>query len=134
MISLLAKYPWTRTDLYTLKERNFVFKAAVSQIRALAENFRHKGSRPPLDFILLNDLFTAALKCPGFSERQRADIVDASNGLVEIREYVPQLAKRWPFEAIGVRNGSVPEMEGVSRLDIEIPTSYSYLHGQSAVH
>ena len=118
MISLMAKYPWSRTQLYTLSERNRIFKTVHDQLGALVEHLRRRGSQAPLDFTLLNDLLDAGLKCPGFSERQKAELVHVSEGLIGIKEFLTPFAAEWPFEAIGASGG----MENVGQIAVR------YLH------
>lgn len=100
MISLMTKYPWSSTSLYTLSERNRIFKTTVDQVSALVEHLKRHGSTAPLDLSLLHELLHAGLKCDGFSERQRAQLIDASEGLVTVKVYVTPLAVEWPFEAL----------------------------------
>lgn len=116
MISLMAKYPWYHTEMYTLGERNRIFKTVTDQIGALVQHLHKHGSSAPLDLPLLNDLLVAGLKCPGFSESQRAALIDATEGLIFVKEYVTPVAKEWPFEAISTRDGAKVDVILASRI------------------
>lgn len=54
---------------------------------------------------LLEELLTACLECPAFSERQRAACIDAVQGFIVPSVYVTPLAPYWPFETICRREG-----------------------------
>ena len=103
MISIINKFPWWHTDLYRLSERNAIFDAARDMITVLhSVIWENKPDTPPtLSLQLLEELLAVALSCPAFSERQRWDLLLASNGMVGQPRWVsPYLAASWPFETL----------------------------------
>ncbi|KAL9059380.1 MAG: hypothetical protein Q9162_001249 [Coniocarpon cinnabarinum] len=102
MISIINKFPWWRTDLYTVQERNNIYDSAVNMIETLANLIHaHKVTKPALlSLELLEELLTVALCCPGFSENQRNAIQVASREMVGQPRWVSDLASHWPFETL----------------------------------
>ena len=79
MISLLHKYPWYAVNHVTLGERRSIFDLTLGLITALVADLRRRPNKHgPLETTpgLLQELTVAALTCVGFSERQKAAIVN----------------------------------------------------------
>lgn len=120
MITVLYKYPWYAVDLVTVRERRSIFDTAASLIRTLCEHLRRSdGKFKPLDPTpaLLQELISAALYCPGFSEKQKAHLsgIAKNNGFASMADgrsvnIAPggnhPLAPHWPFSALSFLPGT----------------------------
>ncbi|KAK5556027.1 hypothetical protein LTR46_005873 [Exophiala xenobiotica] len=102
-ISTLYKFPWYATGLYTLQQRDILFKTYTRQLEILiikvdpgsAGTSREVG----LDNKLLMDFLFAGMNCAGFSERQKAIVADASLRVGPgIR--ISLHARNWPFQTL----------------------------------
>lgn len=113
MISLMFKYPWNYTGLYTLGERNRIFKCVLDQITALTSVIHSRGPDGFLTIGLLQELVTMGLKCAGFSDRQRASLIDASQGIVKVEAFVTPFAKEWVGEVISIKQSASHDMVAV---------------------
>ena len=110
MISLLHKYPWSSHHLYTLAERNIIFKTTLNLLSELSSHLLRHPEFPPakpehhvLTPQLLQELLLAGLSVPAFSEKQRAQLIDSVKGLVVAPVYVNGLAPVWPFEVLRMK-------------------------------
>lgn len=112
MISTIAKYPWHAIDNVTLGDRLLLYNAVRSQIRALATCIRRNASPMMLTPILLQELVVTTLSCPGFSEQQKAYIVEdlhasgfghmsKGQGLIGTLGGTLRYSSVWPFEVLG---------------------------------
>ncbi len=99
---------------YTLGERDTIFKATRDSVRALTDQLTRGVAQPPLTLQLLQELVHAGLEAPGFSETQRAQIIDAAGGLVGIPVYVTPIAGIWPFEVLQRKDDVSEELVQVS--------------------
>nr|POF05949.1 hypothetical protein CFP56_53336 [Quercus suber] len=80
MISTIHKYPWFAHEFILLSQRCEIFDAAYACTRAILALVRHTQhvraddpTRPTL--ALLQELVVAILTCPGFSEKQKHQVV-----------------------------------------------------------
>ena len=91
---------------YTIATRNQLFAATRDQLHHLLAALR-RGGVSKLNMELVVELMTAGLNAPGFSERQRWELMQAAeyHG-PEIR--LSPLAEWWPWEALG-RKANMPE-------------------------
>ncbi|KIV85137.1 hypothetical protein PV11_00871 [Exophiala sideris] len=101
-ISTLYKFPWYTPDLYTLDQRDLLFKTYMRQLEILTVKV-DPGSPIPrevgLDNKLLMDFLFAGMNCTGFSERQKATIAEASRR-VGPGMLVSGHARNWPFQTL----------------------------------
>lgn len=80
-----------------------IFTATLKLVRALVPQIdpnAHPYASGPFTIALITEFVHVALSTPGFSERQRAEIIDAASGLILPPVYVTQLAPEWPFEVL----------------------------------
>lgn len=114
IISLMNKYPWAFTRFYTIGERFLVFDTAHRMLSQLCrEIFGGREPSSSLTSQLLQELLTAGLKCSGFSESQKAELIDATEYRVKVEVYVPGIARIWPFEALCFRPGASEQLLAV---------------------
>jgi hypothetical protein len=127
LISLVAKFPWSSVDNYTLATRTQIFQATRQMLHILSINIRksyiapvtafsslsmHGGGQPShggmplLTEQLLKDLLMAGLNAPGFSEKQRWELFEMTD-YAKRQFRVSPLLQHWPFEALGRK----PHME-----------------------
>ena len=109
MISLILKYPWWRSDLYTLSERDQIYRATREMTRTLS-NMLYHGRVQRIDEAkvtpqLLEQLLTVGLSCPAFTEQQRHELYIATQGMVGTPRFVSaEFSPHWPFTALGRRD------------------------------
>ncbi|KAG9790382.1 hypothetical protein KCU88_g1295, partial [Aureobasidium melanogenum] len=114
-ISTLYKFPWSTTSMYTMNQRDILFKTYARQLEILAykvERETHLGAdrEVGLDVKLLMDFLFAGMNCPGFSERQKAAIADCSRQVGP--GFGPSVhARNWPFQALGPHPITLPDQE-----------------------
>ncbi|KIW12465.1 hypothetical protein PV08_09742 [Exophiala spinifera] len=101
-ISTLYKFPWYAVELYTLEQRDTLFKTYTRQLEILILKV-DPGTQIPrevgLDNKLLMDFLFAGMNCAGFSERQKATIADASLR-VGPGMRISIHARNWPFQTL----------------------------------
>ncbi|OXV11987.1 hypothetical protein Egran_00251 [Elaphomyces granulatus] len=100
-ISTLDKFPWYATALYTVQDRNVIFKSVNRQVTALVGKIR-KTKTVGLDQKLLKDLLQAAYRCPAFNDRQKFTLALNSQDQNEISKF-PDVARYWPFDTLVMR-------------------------------
>ncbi|KAM3415749.1 hypothetical protein BST61_g9260 [Cercospora zeina] len=118
MITLLYKYPWYAIEEITIAERRAIYDSCISLIKNLITTLRRsnlqRSSNQPTPG-LLQELTTAALVCPGFTEKQKASIIAAViqggfKGVAGGRDLNVKLgghhefSASWPFSALGIPN------------------------------
>lgn len=108
--------------MYTVQDRNKIFEATIRQIELLVNRYHHKGFEHVFNAKLMSSLVDAGLRAPGFSEQQRAQIIDATQGLVAINTFVTPLAVWWPFQTLRCRDYVSQE-----RVDVSISRSPHYI-------
>jgi hypothetical protein len=132
LITIMHKYPWYAPKYIPVHERDRIYdcvlKLMSNLVRAIKES---NGQYGPFDLSppLLQEMVTAALVCPGFSEAQKAKIVGylqldgfgemASGAYTHV--YLGgnhALAPFWPFAALSVIPGADIELVKVSCLCI----------------
>lgn len=116
MITLLYKYPWCAIDEITIAERRAIYDSCMSLIKNLIttlrrSNLQHSSNQPTPG--VLQELTTAALVCPGFTEKQKASVIAAVvqggfKGMAGGRDLNVKLgghhafSASWPFSALGI--------------------------------
>lgn len=120
MITTLYKYPWYAVQYISVKERRAIYDCVTSLLRILIEQLRRSNGRyNPLEpsVATLQELAVAALTCPGFSEKQKATIIQQliSHGYKEIAMGHgigvrlgghQEFSIFWPFASLGVIPGT----------------------------
>ncbi|KAI5371205.1 putative nucleotide-binding alpha-beta plait domain superfamily [Septoria linicola] len=116
MITLLHKYPWHCVEEITIGERRAIFDCAIGLIKTLIIDIRRANNKfSPLHPTpaLLQELGSAALVCPGFTEKQKASIVNVLiqggfKSMADGRDLSIKLGGQhpysawWPFSALGM--------------------------------
>ncbi|KAI1617575.1 hypothetical protein EDD36DRAFT_6348 [Exophiala viscosa] len=112
-ISTLYKFPWYTPDLYTLAQRDLLFKTYMRQLEILIVKV-DPGSPIPrevgLDNKLLMDFLFAGMNCTGFSERQKATITEASRRVGPGMQ-VSRHARNWPFQTLSTDNTMLSDQD-----------------------
>ncbi|EAS30381.3 uncharacterized protein CIMG_05860 [Coccidioides immitis RS] len=98
LISTLYKFPWHATTLYSVEDRNALHFACFSQLQTLAARASEKRTLG-LDSRLLLDLLNAGLRCPTFTECQKAALYSAANDQTSYKA-TPETTKFWPFDTL----------------------------------
>lgn len=98
MISILVKYPWERTDVITINERDSIYTALFHMIEALVTRHIPLQREMSLGPFLLEELVLLGHTCPGFTDRQRARIADVAYPTLGMPPTpLTVLAGEWPF-------------------------------------
>ena len=109
MMATVRKFPWA-SHYYTVGERNRLFAAYLKMLRALVMKVYDRryinanGQTIGLGVPLARAFVTAGLRCPGFSERQKAAIGRIVNSATEEQLGLSEFCAFWPFHCIGVPN------------------------------
>ncbi len=101
-IANLYKFPWYATGLYTLQQRDVLFKTYTRQLEILILKVDPGSAisrEVGLDNKLLMDFLFAGMNCAGFSERQKATVADASLR-VGPGMRISVHARNWPFQTL----------------------------------
>ncbi|EME48599.1 hypothetical protein DOTSEDRAFT_49044 [Dothistroma septosporum NZE10] len=120
MITTLQKYPWYAVEHVTIRERRAIYDCTTTLVRILIENLRRANNRySPLEPTpaLLQELVVAALTCPGFSEKQKSNIVAQlhQNGFKSMADGHGinvrlggnhELSTTWPFATLSIVPGT----------------------------
>ncbi|KAI0384540.1 hypothetical protein F5Y04DRAFT_293370 [Hypomontagnella monticulosa] len=122
MISTLKKFPWFMTELVTIKQRHYIYNAALKMIGFLKETIdraanparsnRDRDRAPNADRLtvqLFNRLIAAAMSCPGFTVNQKDNIAYLAymdeGGMRSFNQ--PRMADSWRHQyALGVKPGA----------------------------
>jgi hypothetical protein len=86
MISTLHKFPWHMSQYITLDNRKRLYDTTVVCIRTLIAFLYQKArfkilDQPQMTTELVAELVVVALGCPGFSEQQKASLVQVLNNM-----------------------------------------------------
>ncbi|KAL9625621.1 MAG: hypothetical protein Q9160_000334 [Pyrenula sp. 1 TL-2023] len=121
MITSLFKFPWHATGLYTLGDRNALFRTYCQQLAVLLKKVTQQQI-VNLDPKLLNDFVHAGLLCAGFSPRQKAFILSSCALYGQNQWPLCYTAEVWPFDISGWDKGTDLNFiqQCVSRFDIGI--------------
>ena len=90
-------------DYYTLGTREQVFNTARDMLRHLVY-FLRRGGLSNVNHNLLFEYMITGLNAPGFSERQRWELVQVAEHTGQSIRISP-LSQWWPWEALGRRPG-----------------------------
>lgn len=93
-----SKFPWHATELYSIKDRNLLFKTYMSQLYVLVRKVECENI-VGLDHKLFRDFLLAGLNCPAFTERFKYEIIVAS-GRGGASIHVSNLTCFWPFDTV----------------------------------
>ncbi|KAJ5731606.1 uncharacterized protein N7483_006114 [Penicillium malachiteum] len=103
LLSAVSKYPWHRTELYTVRERNNIFET----MRFMLELLIYKISRPQqeigLDMALVGDIIDVGLRCPAFNPRMKYCLIEFG-GRIHLdetwRRLSPEALAYFPFDTL----------------------------------
>ena len=124
-ISLLHKYPWFAHEFVFMSERRLIFDATLSLTDSLIHAVHRTGtqnvdqSKPTTQ--TLQEFVVAALTCPGFSERQKSELVGrlAAAGHFDLATGKGMnltfggntpLAPAWPFQVLACATSAPYQM------------------------
>jgi len=142
MITLLHKYPWFAVDHVLLHERQAIFDTALKCIRSLITLLHENRNGPGMTrgngsaavatanrmmptSATLHELAVAVLTCPGFSENQKAAVINnliqgghaqftVARGMIFTLGGTGRFASDWPFHALVKQPGAPDELVDVS--------------------
>ncbi|KAJ5101114.1 hypothetical protein N7456_007166 [Penicillium angulare] len=92
------RFPWYRTDLYTVGQRNGIFQATRTMVQTAMEKIEKREVH--LDMRTVNQLVEASLHCPGFNPRMKLCLVQLSKELGLLRHMPEEWLAYFPFDTL----------------------------------
>lgn len=105
-MSIVSKFPWFATSMYTIAQRDFIFNALWTAIDILKRSIKRGGTTPNLDVELLKALLCVGIRCAGFTDAQKYELVKTAEfgaDGVQVDEDIGILSG---FEALGKAIGA----------------------------
>ena len=106
------QFPWHAPTLYTVGDRNALFNTYINQFDILCWKLR-EDRVVGIDYKLLQDFVTAGMMCPGFGQRQKAQIQLLAQAM-GVTQMICLPAMNWPFDMIAWERGLDNEYLNVS--------------------
>lgn len=106
--------------MYTIEQRDTIFKSYIRQLDVLITKVDSTQQQPRevgLDHKLLMDFLFAGMNCSGFSERQRFQIVQASN-MVGPGMNISTHARSWPFQTLSSDPATLTDQDITMWMDV----------------
>ncbi|TGZ82458.1 hypothetical protein EX30DRAFT_394753 [Ascodesmis nigricans] len=106
LMSIVSKFPWFATDLYTIAQRDYIFNAIWTAIDILKRSIKRGGATPNLDVDLLKAVLCVGIRCAGFTDAQKYELVKTAEfgaDGVQVDEDIGILSG---FEALGKAVGA----------------------------
>lgn len=119
LISIVSKFPWYATDLYTLKQRDLLFQAVFDLVELLKRQIKKGHTAPSLGPVLLRRLCKVSMECRGFTDFQKRAVLmccelpefESAFYTISVRNARVTLGNK--FQGLGLRDGIVPEVSEV---------------------
>jgi hypothetical protein len=74
-MSIVSKFPWFAVELYTIEQRDYIYQALLSSVDILKRQIKRGRTLPNLDLDLLKSLLRVGIRCPGFTDAQKFELV-----------------------------------------------------------
>ena len=95
----MSQFPWSATNLYTVKERNLVFRTLRFMIQALVERILRER-KVGLDRRLVSELILAGLRCPAFNPRMKWCLVYVGQDTAILQRMSEEMMLFFPFDTL----------------------------------
>jgi hypothetical protein len=100
-MSIVSKFPWFAVELYTIEQRDFIYHALLSAVDILKRQIKRGRTMPNLDVDLLKSLLRVGLRCSGFTDFQKYELVKAAEFGAEGIQVDSDIGAFGGFEALG---------------------------------
>jgi hypothetical protein len=105
-MSIVSKFPWFSIDLYTIQQRDYIYQALFSAIDILKRQIKRGRTMPNLDLDLLKSLLRVGIRCSGFTDTQKYELVKAAEFGAEGIQVDADINILSGFEALGKAVGA----------------------------
>ena len=105
-MSIVSKFPWFAVDLYTIQQRDYIFQAFLSAIDILKRQIKRGRTMPNLDLELLKALLRVGIRCAGFTDTQKYELVKCAEFGAEGIRVDADIGVLSGFEALGKAIGA----------------------------
>jgi len=123
-MSIVSKFPWFAVDLYNIEQRDYIYQALLSAVDILKRQIKRGRTMPNLDLELLKALLRVGIRCSGFTDAQKFELVKTAEFGSEGIRVDPDIAVLGGLEALGKAIGAERKVLEVcspfSILDIDI--------------
>jgi hypothetical protein len=100
-MSIVSKFPWFAVDLYTIQQRDYIFQALLSAIDILKRQIKRGRTMPNLDLELLKALLRVGIRCSGFTDTQKLELVKTAEFGADGIQVDSDIGILSGFEALG---------------------------------
>lgn len=105
-MSIVSKFPWFAVDIYTIQQRDYIFQALLSAIDILKRQIKRGRTMPNLDIDLLKALLRVGIRCSGFTDTQKYELVKTAEFGAEGIQVDSDIGILSGFEALGKAVGA----------------------------
>lgn len=105
-MSIVSKFPWFATDLYTIAQRDYIFYALWTAIDILKRSIKRGRTTPNLDVDLLKALLGVGIRCAGFTDAQKYELVKTAEFGADGVQVDDDIGILSGFEALGKAVGT----------------------------
>lgn len=106
LMSIVSKFPWFAISLYTIQQRDYIFHALLTAVDILKRQIKRGGAMPNLDIDLLKSLLRVGLRCAGFTDAQKYELVKTAEFGAEGIQVDADIGILSGFEALGKAVGA----------------------------
>lgn len=115
-MSIVSKFPWFAISIYTIQQRDYIFHALLTAVDILKRQIKRGGTVPNLDIDLLKALLRVGLRCAGFTDAQKYELVKTAEFGAEGIQVDADIGILSGFEALGKAIGAERKVLEVSVL------------------
>lgn len=105
-MSIVSKFPWFAVDLYTIEQRDYIYQSLLTAVDILKRQIKRGRTLPNLDLELLKTLLCVGLRCSGFTDAQKYELVKTAEFGAEGIRVDSDIAVLGGFEALGKAIGA----------------------------
>ncbi|KAA8900029.1 hypothetical protein FN846DRAFT_782012 [Sphaerosporella brunnea] len=106
LMSIVSKFPWFAVNLYTIQQRDYIYQALYSAIDILKRQIKRGRTMPNLDIELLKALLRVGIRCAGFTDAQKHELVKIAEFGAEGIRVDADIGILSGFEALGKAIGA----------------------------
>jgi hypothetical protein len=105
-MSIVSKFPWFAVNLYTIQQRDYIYQALYSAIDILKRQIKRGRTMPNLDIELLKALLRVGIRCAGFTDAQKYELLKTAEFGAEGIRVDADIGILSGFEALGKAIGA----------------------------
>ncbi|KAF8250466.1 hypothetical protein K440DRAFT_659461 [Wilcoxina mikolae CBS 423.85] len=123
LMSIVSKFPWFAIHLYTIQQRDYIYQALLSAIDILKRQIKRGRTMPNLDLDLLKSLLHVGIRCSGFTDTQKYELVKTAEFGAEGIRVDADINILSGFEALGKAVGAERKVLEFYALLLELSVS-----------